>query len=180
VATLTEPINSKEFCRDMKIGLFIPCYIDMIYPEVGVATLELLERFGLNVGYPLNQTCCGQPMSNSGDEVNSAGAERLLIENFKDYDCIVGPAGSCVKQVRCHFDKLEQTDDVKHVRQNTYELIEFLHDILKVDSFPWAEFPHSVALHNSCSSIRGLGIAKPSEIMRAPFNKTEALLSKVK
>jgi L-lactate dehydrogenase complex protein LldE len=119
-------------------------------------------------------------MSNSGDEVNAAAAERLFVENFKDYDCIIGPAGSCVKQVRCHFDKLEQTDDVRHVRQHTYELVEFLHDILKVDSFPWAEFPHSVALHNSCSSIRGLGIAKPSEIMGVPFNKTEALLSKVK
>src|SRR5580698_7445255 len=79
-----------------KIGLFIPCYIDMIYPEVGIATLELLERFGLNVGFPLNQTCCGQPMSNSGDEANAAATERLFIHNFREYDCIVGPAGSCV------------------------------------------------------------------------------------
>jgi L-lactate dehydrogenase complex protein LldE len=69
---------------------------------------------------------------------------------------------------------------VKRVRQNTYELVEFLHDILKVESFPWAEFHHSVAIHNSCSSIRGLGIAKPSEIMGAPFDKTANLLSKVK
>jgi Cysteine-rich domain len=55
------------------------------------------ERFGLNVGYPLDQTCCGQPMSNSGDEVNAAAAEHLFVENFKGYDCIVGPAGTCVK-----------------------------------------------------------------------------------
>jgi hypothetical protein len=67
-----------------------------------------------------------------------------------------------------------------HVREHTCELVEFLHDILKVDSFPWAEFPHSVAIHNSCSSVRGLALAKPSEIMLPPFNKTEALLSKVK
>ena len=178
--TLTEVINHKAAARDMRIGLFIPCYIDMVYPEVAVATLELLERFGLNVGYPLNQTCCGQPMSNSGDEANAAAAERLFIENFEEFDCIIGPAGSCVKQVRCHFDGMEQTDKVKHVRAHTYELVEFLHDILKADSFPWAEFPHSVALHNSCSSLRGLGIAKTSEIMGTPFNKTEALLSKVK
>ena len=180
MATQTEATRQGTSPENMRIGLFIPCYIDLIYPEVGVATLELLERFGLDVGYPLNQTCCGQPMSNSGDEVNAAAAERLFIENFKGYDCIVGPAGSCVKQVRCHFDSLEQTDDVKHVRQHTYELVEFPHDILKVDSFPWAEFQHSVALHNSCSSIRGLGIAKPSEIMGIPFNKTVDLLSKVK
>ena len=177
---LTERKNSSPSPRDMTIGLFIPCYIDLVYPEVAIATLELLEKFGLDVEYPLNQTCCGQPMSNSGDEVNAAAAERLFISNFKRYDCIIGPAGSCVKEVRYHFDTLEQTDDVKHVRQYTYELVEFLHDILKADSFPWAEFPHSVAIHNSCSSIRGLGIAKPSEIMGPYFNKTEVLLEKVK
>jgi L-lactate dehydrogenase complex protein LldE len=140
--TLAQASNGKAYSRDMNIGLFIPCYIDMIYPEVGIATLELLERLGLRVGFPLNQTCCGQPMSNSGDEANAAAAEHLFMENFKAYDYIVGPAGSCVKQVRCHFDSFPQIDDVVHVRQHTYELVEFLHDIVKVDSFPWAEFPH--------------------------------------
>jgi L-lactate dehydrogenase complex protein LldE len=85
-------------------------------------------------------------MSNSGDEANAAAAERLFVENFKPYDCIVGPAGSCVKQVRHHFDTIEQTDDVQHVRQNTFELVEFIHDILKVEAFPRAEFPHCRAL----------------------------------
>ena len=180
MTTQTETTNQRMISKDMKIGLFIPCYIDMIFPEVGMATLQLLERLGLNVGYPLNQTCCGQPMANSGDEVNSAPAEHLFVENFKEYDFIIGPAGSCVKQIRCHFDTIQQTADVKHIRQHTYELVEFLHDILKVDSFPWADFQHSVAIHNSCSSIRGLGIAKPSEIMGVPFDKTANLLSKVK
>src|ERR1700747_1499085 len=178
--TLAEATRPKSIRRNASVGLFIPCYIDMVYPEVGIATLQLLERFGVDVSYPLNQTCCGQPMANSGDEVNAAAAEHLFTNNFSTYEYIVGPAGSCVKQVRCHFDSIDQTDEVKHVRQHTYELVEFLHDVLKVDSFPWAEFPHSVAIHNSCSSIRGLGIAKPSEIMGAPFNKTGALFSKVK
>jgi L-lactate dehydrogenase complex protein LldE len=180
LSTLTQPLVRKPALQGARIGLFIPCYIDLVYPKVGVATLELLERLGLDVEYPLTQTCCGQPMSNSGDEVNARAAELLYIDNFKQYDYIVGPAGSCVKQVRCHFDALEQTPEVKHVREHTYELVEFLHDILRVDSFPWAEFPYTVAIHNSCSSIRGLGIAKPSEIMGKPFNKTEALLTKVK
>jgi L-lactate dehydrogenase complex protein LldE len=180
VATSTYPLNEKESLKEMKIGLFIPCYIDLIFPEVAIATLELLEKFGLNVEFPLNQTCCGQPMSNSGDQANSAGAERLFVSNFRNYDYVIGPAGSCVKQVRCHFDAIEQSDDVRHVRQHTYELVEFLHDVLQVESFPWADFPHSVAIHNSCSSIRGLGLAKPSEIMGPYFNKTEALLKKVK
>ena len=85
--------------RELKLGLFMPCYIDLIYPKVGIATLELLERFGLSVEYPLNQTCCGQPMSNSGDQANAAAAERLFVDIFKEYDYIIGPAGSCVKQV---------------------------------------------------------------------------------
>ena len=79
MAVLAQTTKDKTFSREMKIGLFVPCYIDIIYPEVGIATLELLERFGLNVGFPLNQTCCGQPMSNSGDEANAAATERLFI-----------------------------------------------------------------------------------------------------
>src|SRR5580698_10697149 len=109
--------NRLEDFQGLRIGLFIPCYIDLVYPEVGIATLELLGRFGLDVHFPLNQTCCGQPMSNSGDEANAAAAENLFVKNFRSYDYIVGPAGSCVKQVRCHFDSIEQTDDVRHVRQ---------------------------------------------------------------
>ena len=82
----------------MRIGLFVPCYVDMMFPEVGIATLQLLEKLGLNVGYQLNQTCCGQPMSNSGDQVNAAAAERLFVDNFAEFDYIVGPAGSCAKR----------------------------------------------------------------------------------
>ena len=165
MATETDAIHRLTVPGSMRIGLFIPCYVDMLFPEVGIATLELLERLGLEGGYPLGQTCCGQPMSNSGDEVNAAAAERFFVQNFQDFDAIVGPARSCVKQVRHHFDTIEQTDAVQHVRQHTYELVEFLHDIVQVQDFPWAEFPHAVGLHNSCSSIRGLGLAKPSEIM---------------
>lgn len=163
----------------MRVGLFIPCYIDAVYPEVGIATLELLEKLGVKVGFPLEQTCCGQPMTNEGDFESAKAAEKLFVQNFKDFDYIVGPAGSCVKQIKVHYDKLEQTPEVKHVQENTYELIEFLHDILKVKEFPGISFPHKVALHNSCSSIRGLGIAKPSEHMGKPFNKSANILNMV-
>lgn len=164
----------------MKVGLFVPCYIDAIYPKVAIATLELLEKFGVEVEVPLTQTCCGQPMANEGDQKNAAGAEALFCKNFQQYDYIVGPAGSCVKQVRVHMDAIPQTEEVKKVRKNTYELVEFLTDILKVKDFPWAEFSHKVAIHNSCSSIRGLHIASRTEWMEPRFNKTEELLQKVK
>ena len=87
----------------MKVALFVPCYIDLIYPEVAIATLELLEKHNIEVVVPLNQTCCGQPTANEGDQKNSAKMEKVFAQNFQDLnvDYIVGPAGSCVKQIRC-------------------------------------------------------------------------------
>ena len=67
----------------MKVGLFIPCYVDAFFPEVGVATLELLERFGCSIEFPLNQTCCGQPMANSGCQEDSAATEALFVDCFR-------------------------------------------------------------------------------------------------
>ena len=163
----------------MKVGLFIPCFIDALFPEVGVATLELLERFGLDVVYPTEQTCCGQPMANNGFETEAAGAEALFARNFEGFDYIVGPSGSCVHHIRNHLTAIEQTPAVLEVRARTYELIEFLHDVLKVDAFPWARFAHKVGLHNSCGTLRALGHAKASETRGPDFSKPRALLSKV-
>ena len=164
----------------MRAGLFIPCYVDAFHPEVGIATLELLERLGVDVHYPVDQACCGQPMANNGDQESAAAAESVLAGAFEGCDVVVGPSASCVKQIRDHLDAIEQTEEVKRVRRITYELVEFLHDILKVESLPWAEFPHRVGLHNSCAMVRGLGLAKPSEVAGPAFNKAEALLAKVK
>ena len=164
----------------MRIGLFIPCYIDAFYPEVGIATLELLERFGMSVEYPTDQTCCGQPMTNSGCHREAAATEALFVRNFTGFDYVVAPSGSCVHQVRFNLDAIEQTAEVKRVRETTFELVEFLHDVLKVDAFPWAEFPHRVGYHNSCNTLRGLNHARPSELHEPFFSKPLDLLSKVK
>src|SRR3984893_16148680 len=146
----------------MRIGLFIPCYIDAFFPEVGIAILELLERFGHDVEYPHDQTCCGQPMANSGVNAEAADTEALFVRNFSGFDYVVAPSGSCVHHVRDNFDAIEQTSVVKVVRARTYELVEFLHDILKVDAFPWARFPHWVGLHNSCGTLRARRRSSPS------------------
>src|ERR1700710_726326 len=150
---------------NMKIGLFIPCFIDAVYPEVGVATLELLERFGVEVFYPTGQTCCGQPIANEGDQENSKAAEINFIQNFKDCEYIVAPSGSCVSHIRYYMDADEQTPETLQVRKHTYELVEFITDILKIKEFPWSSFYHKAAIHNSCSAIRSLNLAKPSEEM---------------
>jgi len=82
------------------VGLFIPCFIDAFFPEVGVATLQLLERFGCEVVYPLDQTCCGQPMANGGFNEECAATEALFVRNFSGFDYVVAPSGSCVHHVR--------------------------------------------------------------------------------
>ncbi len=164
----------------MRVGLFVPCYVDAFFPEVGVATLELLERCGLDVAYPLDQTCCGQPMANSGCQPDAAPAEALFVRNFSGFDYIVAPSGSCTHHVRAHFDAIPQTEEVAKVRASAYELVEFLHDVLKVGEFPWAEFPHKVGLHNACTSLRALRTAAASEIAEPPFSKPLDLLRNVK
>src|SRR5271156_2507858 len=161
----------------MRIGLFIPCYIDAFFPEVGIATLELLERLGHEVVYPRDQTCCGQPMANSGFNAEAADTEALFVPNFSDFDYVVAPSGSCVHHVRDNFDAIEQTPRVKEVRARTYEIVEFLQDILKVDAFPWARFPHRVGLHNSCGTLRRLKHAPPSNFLEPFYSKPMDLLS---
>ena len=164
----------------MKVGLFVPCYVDAFFPEVAISTLELLERLGVDVGYPLDQTCCGQPMANSGCHADAAAAEALFVRNFASFDAVVGPSGSCVHHIRDHLTAIPQTADVMTVRKKTYELVEFLHDVLEVRAFPWAEFPHAVGLHNGCSSLRALRHASMTEMGEPAFSKPRDLLSSVK
>jgi L-lactate dehydrogenase complex protein LldE len=160
----------------MKVALFVPCFIDAFYPEVGIAALELLERCGVTVSYPPRQTCCGQPMANSGAERESAATEQLFVDNFAGYDYIVGPSASCVHHIRSHLTAIAQTYEVKQVRASVWELTEFLHDVLNIREFPWASFPHRVGLHNSCSAMRHLKMASTSEIAQPAFSKPKALL----
>ena len=164
----------------MRVGLFVPCYVDAFEPEVGIATLELLERVGCTVEYPFDQTCCGQPMANTGCHAEAAATEALFVKNFSDFDYVVAPSGSCVHQVREHLTAIPQTDAVKKVRASTYELVEFLHDVLKIDALPWAEFPHKVAYHGNCNALRGIHHARPSEIVKPYFSKPLDLLRMVK
>ena len=162
----------------LNVGLFVPCYIDQFYPQVAVATLRLLERFGCDVVYPEGQTCCGQPMANSGFEGESVASMHRFVEAFAPYDYVVGPSGSCVLHVREHFDKLEQTSEVEHVRARTYELCQFLTDVLDVQDLK-ARFPYRVGLHAACHGLRGLHLAQPTELQGPPFDKVRHLLEQV-
>lgn len=163
----------------MKVGLFIPCYINQLYPQVGQATLELLEKLKVDVVYPSGQTCCGQPMANSGYEYEGEGACNNFVNNFKDFDYIVTPSGSCAYHVKKHYDIIPQTDDVTNVRNNVYELCDFILNILKIKDLG-ASFPHKVGVHKSCHGLRGLRLGSCSELVSPTYSYIEELLKEVK
>lgn len=162
----------------MHVALFVPCYVDQLYPGVARATMEVLERQGCAVTVPLDQTCCGQPTANAGFEAQSEGAMRRFVETFAGYDYVVAPSGSCVAHVREHYGRLEQSDAVRHVRARTLELCEFLTDVLGVESLD-VSFPHRVGVHESCHGLRGLRLGSASELNVPPYSKVRRLLEMV-
>ncbi len=158
----------------MKIGLFIPCYVDALFPGVGVSTYRLLRKFRLDVTYPEKQTCCGQPMANGGFESMSVELAEKFDERFAEFDYVVTPSVSCAAFVRVNYPALLHHPCVTSTK--TMELVEFLHDVIKVKQLP-GSFPHKVSVHNSCHGVRELGLSSPSEEHVQPFNKIIDLLS---
>lgn len=163
----------------MKIGLFIPCYMNELYPEACRATLKVLENLNLNVSYPMQQTCCGQPMANSGCSKDVKELAYHFVETFKEFDYIVAPSGSCVAMVKEHYAEFfKDNSDYEKVKTSIYEVCEFLHDIIKVDSFN-VSFPYKVGVHNSCHGHRELKLASCTELNVPCYSKLKTLLSKV-
>ena len=158
----------------MKVGLFIPCYVDALFPEVGAASLKLLRHLGVDVAYPKGQTCCGQPMANGGFEADAAPLARKMEALFKDFDYVVAPSVSCTAFVRHHYPDLP--GHTCTIAEKCMDLVEFIHDVLQ-PSGPLGSFPHKVSIHNSCHGVRELGLSSPSEQNIPQFNKIRDLLS---
>jgi L-lactate dehydrogenase complex protein LldE len=162
------------------IGLFIPCYVDQLFPKVGLATLEVLERLGQKVEFPTAQTCCGQPMANTGCLNEARPFARRFIEIFRPYDYIVAPSGSCVAMVRQHYTELLHDEHdleaaLQEIQAKTFELCEFLTDVLKVEQ-RLGTFKHRVGLHQSCHGLRELRLGSCSEVMGPRFSKVKQVL----
>lgn len=175
----------------MRVGLFVPCYIDQLYPDVAKATVEILQRLEIEFDFPAAQTCCGQPMANTGCDADAKPLAERFVEIFADYDYVVCPSGSCVAMVRHHYHDYfhgSAADDAgvssrlaaafEKVSARTYELCEFLHDIVQADSFD-TRFPHRVGLHQSCHGLRELRLGRSSETMNAEVNKVGNLLARI-
>ena len=116
-------------------------------------------------------------MANGGSEIDAKPIYLNFVKNFCEFDYIVSPSGSCVYHIREHYDILEQTDEVKKIRQNTFELCEFIVDILKIEDLN-ISFPHKVGVHQSCHGLRGLNLGVSSELVKARNSKVHRLLEK--
>ena len=147
----------------MKVALFVPCYVDQFYPQVAIASLHLLRKLGVAAEFPARQTCCGQPMANSGCEQEARPVYRHFVDVFEGYDYVVSPAGSCVYHVQKHFNIIDQTPAVTHLRATTLELFDFITTVLGITHVP-GRFPYQVGLHLSCHGQRGLHLANESEV----------------
>lgn len=162
----------------MTVALFVPCYVDQFYPQVAISTLELLEKLNVEVVVPEHQTCCGQPMANSGFAHLSKDCDVNIASRFSGFDYIVCPSGSCTLHVKEHLHAEGRENESAAVRERIKELTEFLTDVLHVDRLD-ATFNHKVGLHQSCHGQRGLKLAQMSELVAAPFSKPEKLLRMV-
>ncbi len=160
----------------MQVGLFIPCYIDQLFPHVGLATVKVLERFGVQIDYPTQQTCCGQPMANTGLTNETRPLALKFFDIFKDYEYVVCPSGSCTSMVRHHYDEyLKGTSGFEELKSKTFEFCEFLTDVVKVERIE-GRFPHRVGIHQSCHGLRDLRMASSSEIVGEQYCKVRQLL----
>jgi len=160
----------------MNVGLFIPCYIEQFYPQVGLATARVLNRYGATVQYPPGQTCCGQPMANMGCTDAARPVAQHFLDLFADYDYVVGPSGSCVSMIRNHYGGLiADRQRLDKLRNKTFELCEFLYDVLEIRHLK-GRFPYQVGLHQGCHGLRELKLGSPSERVLEHFNKVRSLL----
>ena len=145
-----------------RVGLFVTCLVDLFRPTVGFAAAALLERAGCEVVVPAAQTCCGQPAYNGGDRADAKAIARDVIAAFEPFDATVAPSGSCAGMMRRHYPALFAGDQEWEPRAGrlaarTFELVRFLVDECGVESVD-ARHRGTVTYHDSCSSLRELGV----------------------
>jgi len=158
----------------MEIDLFIPCFIDQIYPETAWNTVKVLEKAGCKINYNPNQTCCGQPSFNSGYWKETQNLAKKFIKDFEGEKIIVSPSASCSGFVKNNYEKIfsddkENLNNAVTLKTRIFELTDFLVNKLKITDLG-AEFNHKITYHDSCSALREYGIKE----------EPRTLLSKVK
>jgi L-lactate dehydrogenase complex protein LldE len=156
----------------MKVSLFITCLIDQFAPQVGVSMVDVLRRLGVEVDFPDDQTCCGQPAFNSGFQSEARGLATRFIDVFEGSQYVVAPSGSCASMVRVYYPDLFKHDArmlerAGDLASRTYEFTEFLINVLGVEDVG-ARFEGRVALHQSCHGLRELNVrSEPLRLLKS-------------
>ncbi len=158
----------------MTVDLFVPCFIDQLYPNTAFNTIKILKKAGVNASYNPEQTCCGQPAFNSGYWDETKSLAKKFINDFKGDNLIVSPSASCSGFIKNYYPEVIKEEDPEYdenirLKSRIFELTDFLVNKLNITDFG-AEFPHKVCYHDACSALREYGIKKEPRI----------LLSKVK
>lgn len=162
-----------------RVALFVTCMVDLLYPEVGMDTVELLERHGVEVVFPVEQTCCGQPAFNSGHREEARALAQRYLDIFEplvrtgQVDAIVAPSGSCTTMVNHFYPVLFEDAATQQERRRaqalaavTFELTEFLVDVLGVTDVG-SRFTGKLAYHASCHLLRELGVDRQPRALLA-------------
>jgi L-lactate dehydrogenase complex protein LldE len=157
----------------VRLALFLTCFNDTLFPETGKSVVRVLRRLGHEVEFPYGQVCCGQMHFNSGYRRDAVPLVRSFVDAFEDCDAVIVPSGSCTSMVRDHHATVAReaggalVDGVARTAPKVYEFSEFLVDVLGVTDVG-AYFPHSVAYHPTCHSLRLLRVGdRPTRLLRA-------------
>jgi L-lactate dehydrogenase complex protein LldE len=154
-----------DYARPVRVALFVTCLVDTLSPDVGRATVMLLERLGIEVVFPREQTCCGQLHLNAGYPDVAAALARRYVETFAGAETIVSPSGSCVAHVRGQVGEL--APDPEGVASRTLELSELLVDRLGASDVG-SRYEGALTYHPTCHSLRGLRLGdRPESLLRS-------------
>jgi L-lactate dehydrogenase complex protein LldE len=157
----------------MEAGIFIPCFIDQLFPQTGMNMVKILRQAGITPLYNPNQTCCGQVAFNGGYWEEARCVAEKFINDFKNYPVVVGPSASCVAMVKNYypgmFDNSALHNENRQLSKKIFELTDFLVNYLKIEDLN-ATFPAKATIHDSCAALREYGLT----------DEPRRLLSKVK
>jgi len=153
-----------------RVGLFVTCLVDLVRPQIGFAAVTLLEQAGCDVEVPAAQTCCGQPAWNAGADRDAKDIARTVIAAFEGFDYVVAPSGSCGGMIKRHYPEMFEKDAAwlpraRALAAKTHELLSFLVKVRGMTGVT-AEFSKRVCYHDSCSSLREMGVkAEPRALL---------------
>jgi L-lactate dehydrogenase complex protein LldE len=163
----------------MTVDLFIPCFIDQMFPQTGWNVVKTLEQAGVEVNYNPSQTCCGQPAYNSGYWSHAKKMADKFILDFPNDRPIVVPSASCAGYIRNHYAKILEKDpsklaEVERLKRNVVEYTDFLVNHLEHSQFQ-AAFPHKVTYHDACSALREYGLKEEPRLLLSQVKGLELI-----